>query len=379
MTIVSRIEKGPAWADSWYAGHKQPFAGYLPGDSIEMVSFGNDVRNLGSGDVGSPWLLESTKRTYGFGYLDVPGYRGPTLPSTQLPVRPTPIETRRHDSDYDSAGANAISRTEPTNPVFDCATFLGETASDCLPLLVGTETWRAKTLRAKQAGSEYLNYEFGWLPLVSDLRNFAYAVNNASDIVKRYRDGANQKNRRRLVLSDSLNQQVYSYTDWYKTPWNDTVGQGSHLVTLTNRERMWFSGCYTYYMPGSQDSDAKFERYKQYANRLLGVRLTPDVVWNVAPWSWAVDWKTDVGDVVRNASALGHNGLVLQYGYIMHHVESSMSSVSAGGSWSETTFRKRRVAANPYGFGVSTSGLSTQQLAILAALGLSHGDVRRIS
>lgn len=379
MAIEFHQDKGPHWAASFWNGVPQGDPGPLPGDSYEMVSFGNNIRDLGHGDVGSPWLLFKATRTYGFGYRSVGAYRGPTLPSMQLPVRVAVIPEAKHDRDYYSAGAKAIEATTPTNPTFDMATFIGESLTDGAPSMIGLETWRAKTLRAKQAGGEYLNYQFGWVPFVSDLRNFAYSVRNSSSIINNYRNNANKKIHRRFTISDTLDQDTYSFDDYIKTPWNDNIGRETCVATLSIRERMWFSGCYTYYMPVDNSMGSRITRYKEYANKLLGVRLTPEVVWNIAPWSWAVDWKTDIGSVIHNTSSIGHNGLVLQYGYVMHSLEHSQSSTSGSGTYSETFSRKRRVAANPYGFGVSSGGLSTQQVAILAALGLNRADSRIVS
>jgi hypothetical protein len=108
------------------------------------------------------------------------------------------------------------------------------------------------------------------------------------------------------------------------------------------------------------------------------VNLTPEAVWNVTPWSWAADWFGTTGDVLHNISALGKDGLVLQYGYIMHSQmrdESRYATYSAArsSSWyerSEKTLVRR--PATPYGFGVDLNSLSAKQTAILVALGLSR-------
>ena len=60
----------------------------------------------------------------------------------------------------------------------------------------------------------------------------------------------------------------------------------------------------------------------------------------------------------------------------MHEQVSNWTASSDYGFKSVSFIRKRRVAANPYGFGVSLSGLNTQQVAVLAALGLTRGDAK---
>jgi hypothetical protein len=105
------------------------------------------------------------------------------------------------------------------------------------------------------------------------------------------------------------------------------------------------------------------------------------------PFSWLVDWFTNVGDVVSNVSTLG-SSLQLAYGYIMvedrwqRTVEGDYgpddyylrtgTSVRENIKSSVTHYRKRRLKASPFGFTVSFQDLSMGQKAILTALGLSR-------
>lgn len=384
MAIEYFADKPHEWPSSTYNGIKESYPGPVGTDGGYQVTFGHDYRSLGKGDVGGPWLLEKSYHVYRFGFFNNPsghGYQGPTLP--RIPsggTIPQPvIGALRSDSSYYSDGAKAIAATEPTKAVFNGSTFLGETLQDGLPKMAGSHVWKEKTLRAKQAGNEYLNYEFGWLPFVSDLRDFAYAVRNASDIVTNYVDHSNVKIRRRLVLSDDVHNETDERDSYIRTAWNHDIGWVRMYYNSVLRERMWFSGAYQYYVPVDNSAVSRFLRYKALAHKLLGVDLDPQTVWNIAPWSWAADWKGDVGSVIHNWSALGHNGLVLQYGYLMHEQTSSwIADADQWGSQTDVITRKRRVPANPYGFGVDVSGLSSTQVAILAAIGATRGNARII-
>jgi len=124
------------------------------------------------------------------------------------------------------------------------------------------------------------------------------------------------------------------------------------------------------------------------ANHLFGVIPTPEVVWELTPWSWAVDWFTNVGDVMSNVSSFITDGLVLQYGYIMEHTRVFGEIVCTvppsqvgqygltGGVLKRTYVReyKTRIHADPYGFGIDDTTLTKRQLSILGALGLSKGS-----
>jgi len=126
------------------------------------------------------------------------------------------------------------------------------------------------------------------------------------------------------------------------------------------------------------------DRYALEAEKLFGLSLSPDTLWQLAPWSWAVDWFANTGDVLHNVSAYANQGLILRYGYIMEHTvvrdTYSCGNPVTNGLWNgrpiapitfvtETKVRRR---ANPFGFGVSWNALSPFQTSIVAALGISR-------
>lgn len=117
----------------------------------------------------------------------------------------------------------------------------------------------------------------------------------------------------------------------------------------------------------------------------LGLEPTPDVLWQVTPWSWAVDWFSNTGDVISNWSSFHIDGLVMRWGYVMEHtlITDTYSLIGArtfdgvARPVSDVTFvteTKVRRKANPYGFGVSYGALSAFQSSILVALGMSKGS-----
>lgn len=343
----------------------------LPGGSGQIVSINHDLRLLGKADCGGPFFLDKTDREYSptrgitlGGYTgDVISWQPSNMPSNLMPG----------DVSLTIEGTTAIARTTPTNPVFDGATFLGESLSDGAPGIIGSQVTRAKVLRAKQAGSEYLNYEFGWLPLVSDLRNFAYAVKNSSELVEKFCADANHLIHRRYSFPDATASTVTNNSSFIRAAAGVNVGSTPTGYWTSNFSETRFSGAYKYYVPVGNDARSRFRRYKSLANKLFGARLTPETVWNVSPWSWAVDWQTDIGDVIHNQAALGHDGLVLLYGYITHEIRSQTGSGSRYGYHRETRHAIRRLPATPYGFGVDMGKLSNTQIAVLVALGMSHG------
>jgi len=158
---------------------------------------------------------------------------------------------------------------------------------------------------------------------------------------------------------------------------------GSVDLTVETVTKRWFSGAFTYHLPSGYDSRDGMARKALFAKQVLGVRLTPETLWNLAPWSWAVDWFTNAGDVLHNLSHWQSNGLVMRYGYIMETISVKHTYTyepPAGYTGGKvvpplvlvTTVKTRR-KANPFGFGLTWDGLSPLQKAIAVAVGLSRG------
>ena len=117
------------------------------------------------------------------------------------------------------------------------------------------------------------------------------------------------------------------------------------------------------------------------ASVLLGIELTPEVLWNLTPWSWAADWFANMGDVLSNVSDFANDGLVMHYGYMMEtsHVTHTydlhghgLNGVESPLTLTFENIQKQRIKASPFGFGLTWESFTPRQLAILAALGISR-------
>lgn len=172
-------------------------------------------------------------------------------------------------------------------------------------------------------------------------------------------------------------------SQWYL---NDTQAYKPVQKESTSTEKYSFSGAYTYLLNVDDTMLGRLERFEQISNLLLGTRLTPSVLWELAPWSWLTDWFWNVGDIISNASSLSDDGLVLRYGYLMRHTLAfNRYTISSGvtlqgglktGPITATFTRetKERVKATPYGFGLDPASFSAGRWAILGALGLTKSN-----
>jgi hypothetical protein len=174
----------------------------LAGSARTCVSESHRAPYATSGDNGGPLLITTGENTWTTGTQQNSRYNGPFTVGS--PVNPGDYQENsaaaaQSDAQLDQAGTTAIARCEPTNPIFDAATFIGELRDGGIPKAPGLQaiaSLRERTAVAKAAGSEYLNVEFGWKPLVSDLRNLSRAVHESHQIMSSYRKGSGKKIRR---------------------------------------------------------------------------------------------------------------------------------------------------------------------------------------
>jgi len=314
------------------------------------------------------------------------GFKNPTLKYEDL-----------NESSLKTLGTNAISYSNPTNPTSDLGTTLAETFREGVPSLPGIQAWKRRTEVAKAAGSEYLNYIFGWAPLVKEVGEVRDSARFHSEIMKNYQNGEGKNTHRTFnypsqhdAASASFGGETPLETGIHPSFGNFTP-RPVRTVSRTRDTKRWFEGCFTYGGPSSADSWQRHLGYGEQADHLFGLSLTPDLLWELTPWSWAVDWFSNAGEVINNVTQFGLAGLVLRYGYMM---EETIEKVTAevgrceffstdkpfGANLTTTSspckcgveiVTKRRVPASPFGFSVGWEGLSPTQLAITAALGIT--------
>lgn len=299
-------------------------------------------------------------------------------------------------SSIESWAALQYGRVAPVTSEFSLSTFMGE-LREGLPRMIPDMIRRANTL--KGVGSDYLNLEFGWKPLISDLQGLSESLLQASFGLFRPLGAAHRKRERPLIESfnrqdlGSGNMQALvgnlgsptSYNPFASTSigfhGTGAVVQGTHVDQSSVRQ--WVEGEFVYIPKAGFDPGKYLDRFETLAN----VDLTPAVLWELSPWSWLVDWAAQIGSSLSAMEAGLSNRILSTYFYGMEDTKSSsthslvvtgnQSGRSHVGPRNFTTImerrRRRRVRANPFGYtGSSSSTLSGQQMAILGALGLTR-------
>lgn len=348
--------------------------------------------------VSASWGMGGTYTLYNPGGFFPKRYEGSLLPmclprSSDSPLRsdydPNRALTEIHPvtaGALDAWGTKAIAATAPTNPNADTAVAAAELFREGLPKMIGSDLLRDQVKWYRKAGNEYLNLEFGWKPLVSDLRDISRSIIETERLLKQLARDSGKRVRRRLTFPEVRSTSVVPRSKNYLFLQNDPgtydlVRQDDGFTTSTSSTKTWFSGAFSYhYDPADLNN---ISRIATQARLLYGIRLDPEVVWNLTPWTWLADWFVDVGPVLHNLSIFGQDGLVLEYGFIMQQrddvtTDTMRNVYTYGGPSGNLTssyslVSKRRMPATPFGFGVSFEGFTARQTAILTALGFTRG------
>lgn len=294
----------------------------------------------------------------------------------------------------------AYAKTAPTSVVFDAANFMGE-LNEGLPKL-SSDLLQHRSKAFAEIGSDYLNVAFGWIPFVSSVKDALMALKTATETLSQQ----GQRVHRRMSLppvqeagvlgprNGSISVQTGNYRGFVPTTYEKwgtsfstgpTSGSAEYTLVKTRSSRRWFEGEFSSFYPLGFDPNDYLKRL----DVLVNTKITPRTLYELAPWSWMVDWGLRLGDSIKANELAANDLLVMHYGYAMEETVytsetswrmtsqpgdqySIFSNFPSRGRYFAATTYKRRLRANPYGFKVGgASALTGGQLAILGALGLT--------
>ncbi len=301
-------------------------------------------------------------------------------------------------------GPEAMRRLDPTRikGIPTLARSIAELAREGIPrnpAKILSDLVNAKKMAGKRTGSDYLAVNFGWKPLLSDLIAIVQTYQNIRPLVAQLLRDEGQSVRRSGTLDKIRERTEPTETFFNITPKigtgtagafpNTSDGYGRVMTWTETREDVWFAGKGNYVLPETfdQPSDSDIENFLSIQKALL----SPAIVYDLIPWTWLVNWFTNLGDIVANAYGSGVGTYTAQYCYLMRRRKVTEYFVGTDlPTYEFQTFRAipvtkirnvtatvtkttlERIAATPYGFGLTLDELSPSQWAILTALGLSR-------
>lgn len=288
------------------------------------------------------------------------------------------------DEELAMLGAKLISELSPTAPHNSVYATLTELRREGIPTPF-TNLFQGGKSGPQRIGGEYLNYQFGIAPTVSDVKSLLKTVRDADMLWKQYLRDSGRLVRRRFdmdpeitTVTDTIAQPSYAVPHGTSSYHWSSIGP-VHITTKRVVKRS-FSAAYMYYV--DESSLSGMEGWLQRADHLYGLAPTLSDMYNLTAWTWLFDWFTNTGDVVDNISLYLEDPFLVRWAYIMEeqtvtrqitqtNVTNEGKSIRSEVHLTMNSKKRRRI--NPLHWGVTEEALDARQLSILAALGMTKG------
>lgn len=270
------------------------------------------------------------------------------------------------DFDVNHFAANIGSRTNPSRPEVDLPLSIFELRE--LPSLINR--FGGNLLR--KFSDAYLRGLFGVGPILNDALSLINFVEAAERRILQLR-----KMRKYGKLTKKAN---YRTDKWRGSPVNVMVNSLNFSVYATEypsaQREIWG---YSKWAPDDPvDWRSDLELARRAKRSLLGIeRMSFSTAWNAIPWTWLIDWFTNIGNVLetnRNSIGVHCTGIYLcvtqekNLRSLMTHSDSPAISMS---TFDSTTVEKYRTLV-PVVPAVTIPFLTERQLSILSAIGIQR-------
>jgi hypothetical protein len=279
-------------------------------------------------------------------------------------------------------GSDAYNRMKPTQPSFQGLNAIYELRE--LPEML-RQRFLSSGLHA--IPNYWLALQFGWRPLLNDIRNFVLTQIGAQKRLNQLLRDNGRPVRRSCTLFDNVISESRSTTIAYQVMSPGFVTQyyprpGISDLHTKDYDRAWASARFVYHLP---DGPRDVNWTTAMKARIFGLYPSPSVVYNALPWTWLGDWFVNVSSMLQNMEAGVADRLAADYFYVMHErggiqtntctsyfLRQSGEEISVSGTSIGNWAHKVRSVGDPFGWNTPENNLSGMQLSILGALGMSR-------
>lgn len=238
----------------------------------------------------------------------------------------------------------------------------------------------------KNMSNYWLALQFGWKPLLSDIRKLVQTQMNAQKRLNQLLRDNGRPVRRRIMLQDDSDFNSESSGNntngMFPTFPTGYVSTAKWKQIQRAGNRWWASAQFRYWLP---DGPRDIAWSRMMKARIFGINPSPSVVYNAVPWSWLADYFTNLGDVISNLDAGVADRLAADRFYVMRERWKTTTCtmwatfrrrdgtpVPISGTASSYGAHKSRGKGDPFGFNTNQNQLTGMQLSILGALGMSR-------
>lgn len=292
-------------------------------------------------------------------------HEGLDIKNAELP----PIGDKTDVQDY---GPTGWARAKPDQPYVD----LGE---DLAQMYQITDVFH-RVAEVKDLANYFLGIEFGWAPILDDLKRCLKFIDKVEGIVSALKRNNGLPVRRRARILQSIESERIYHSTGNGIEWNmkaasglpaSLFGHGFLDIQYRKTRNIWFSGEFITWI---DDIDAPGTDVR-LTSRLLGLYPSPKLAWDLVPWSFLIDWVGNIGASIENATTTIVDRQVSTYAYVMGSTLREYTWTGQDGPFSASSTHyfetKVREPADKYGLKPAVN-LSDLQEAILIALGLQR-------
>jgi len=284
------------------------------------------------------------------------------------------------DADMDALATSAYANINPNRASVDIPLFLFELRE--LPGMIKDlgdyllKNSIKKKLSPRELAKQNLAFQFGWKPLLSDLQKLLKLHDSIQD---------------RMRFFDKLNEGAQTVA---RNVRNDSsvemsVFDGLHFAYFDKKyeykDKVWYTAKLSADVPIDKPS-----RDMAAFRATTGFSQPTSTIWNAIPWTWLIDWFSNIGDVLSANSGLisfdvgqmcvmRMRSATATYSFagIKPGYESIGYSVNAPRQ--RVVLKERRIYTAPPFIQLDLSLLNDKQKGILGSLVLARGSrVRKI-
>lgn len=271
-----------------------------------------------------------------------------------------------------SSMTTLLARTNPSRPDYVPLTLLQDLVD--IPRMlkdVGRliTTPKRKLLNLKEVGNQHLGFQFGWKPLfqdVKDLLDLQSHIHRRLLELQRLNNLGGLKRRIRLgVWGDAAtNLRTLESLEVFWTATESVDSQSIRWGTVR-----WLPNVP---LPPSTSRDAELNRQARKVVLGLSLESTLKGAWDLIPWSWLIDWFSNVGDFALQFSntipATSHDACIMthtetQFRYKTLSIDRSLSPTDG---YVTHSLKERYVG--PGSLDVHLPFIGLDRLSILGAL-----------
>lgn len=269
--------------------------------------------------------------------------------------------------DWAQLKTKALALMNPSKPTVDLPVFIFE-FKDFPRMLQQLGRVLQKKVKPSDVAGGYIAYSFGWAPLISDatkLFGLSKLINDRLRYLQSLEAGRRSKRRLGGQGPTVTSQGTYTLPGWGATPWLSANWQ------ITEKHTYWATGKVK--LLGKLPSGYEEKRWLA-ARAALGLNLSAASLWEALPWSWLIDYFSNIGDILDS-----------QRGFIPHQVtqlcvmattevENKLSGmkpyqgITASGGTLKRVYKQRGVYIAPTASFSFDTLLSTHQQGILLSL-----------